>query len=91
MLILWGISVDRDYATIFRALKNGVLTTLWVTLVAFFLASALGLALALMRLSRSRVLREIATFYIEIVRGIPILVMLFYIAFVGAPWFVARL
>ena len=33
-------------------------------------------------------LREIATFYIEIVRGIPILVLLFYIAFVGAPWFV---
>lgn len=89
VLILWGISVDRDYTTIFWALKNGVLTTLWVTLVAFFLASAFGLMLALMRLSRFRVLREIATFYVEIVRGIPILVMLFYIAFVGAPWFVS--
>ncbi len=89
VLILWGISVDSDYSTIFWALKNGVLTTLWVTLVAFFLASAFGMVLALMRLSRFRVLREIATFYVEIVRGIPILVMLFYIAFVGAPWFVA--
>ncbi len=89
VLILWGISVDRDYTTIFWALNNGVLTTLWVTLVAFFLASAFGLLLALMRLSRFRILREIATFYIEIVRGIPILVMLFYIAFVGAPWMVS--
>jgi polar amino acid transport system permease protein len=88
VLILWGISVDKDYARIFRALSEGVLTTLWVTLVAFFLASILGLILALMRQSRLRVLREIATFYIEVVRGIPILVMLFYIAFVGAPWFV---
>ena len=88
VLILWGISADSDYATIFRALSTGVLTTLWVTLVAFFLASVLGLTLALMRQSGSRILREIATFYIEIVRGIPILVMLFYIAFVGAPWFV---
>ena len=89
VMILWGISVDNDYATIFRALSTGVLTTMWVTLVAFILASILGLCLAMMRQSRSRFLREIATFYIEIVRGIPILVMLFYIAFVGAPWFVS--
>ncbi len=89
VLVLWGISVDKAYSTIFWALKNGVVTTMWVTLIAFFLASALGLLLALMRLSRLRVLREIATFYVEIVRGIPILVMLFYIAFVGAPWFVS--
>ena len=32
-----------------------------------------------------RVLREVATFYVEIVRGIPMLVLLFYVAFVGAP------
>ena len=30
-------------------------------------------------------LREVATFYVEIVRGIPVLVLLFYVAFVGAP------
>jgi polar amino acid transport system permease protein len=35
------------------------------------------------------VLREAATFYVEIVRGIPVLVLLFYIAFVGAPQLVA--
>ena len=32
-----------------------------------------------------RVLREVATFYVEIIRGIPVLVLLFYVAFVGAP------
>jgi polar amino acid transport system permease protein len=41
-----------------------------------------------MRVSRIRAVREIASFYIEIVRGIPMLVILFYIAFVGAPWLV---
>ena len=34
-------------------------------------------------------LREVATFYVEIMRGIPILVLLFYVAFVGAPQLVA--
>jgi polar amino acid transport system permease protein len=38
-----------------------------------------------MRTSGQPVLVQIATFYTELVRGIPILVFLFYIAFVGAP------
>ena len=56
-----------------------------MTVVAFALAAALGLLVALGRASRYRVLREVATFYVEIVRGIPVLVLLFYVAFVGAP------
>ncbi len=85
LLTMWGIAADQGYAQIFRALAGGVATTLWVTLVAFALASGLGLLLALARTSRLRVLREISTFYVEIVRGIPMLVALFYVAFVGAP------
>ena len=85
VLTLWAIIADQGYAQIFRALSGGVATTLWVTLVAFALASGLGLLLALAKTSRFRVLREISTFYVEIVRGIPMLVALFYVAFVGAP------
>jgi polar amino acid transport system permease protein len=85
VLFAWLIASDGNYATIFTALRQGVVVTLWVSLVAFALAIALGLVIALGRLSRYRVLREIATFYVEVVRGIPVLVLLFYIAFVGAP------
>ena len=85
VLFLWQIIADDDYAVIFRALVSGLSVTLFVALVAFFFAPLLGLGVALVRLSRFRVLREIATFYIEIVRGVPMLVLLFYIAFVGAP------
>ena len=85
VLFFWLIVADSDYRIIFRALRQGVLVTLWVTIVAFALAAALGLVVALGRTSRFRVLREVATFYVEIVRGIPVLVLLFYVAFVGAP------
>jgi polar amino acid transport system permease protein len=85
VLFLWLIVADSDYRVIFLALRHGVLVTLWVTVTAFALAAALGLVVALARTSRFRVLREIATFYVEIVRGIPALVLLFYVAFVGAP------
>ena len=85
VLALWAIVSNGDYAHIFRALSDGVVTTLWVTIIAFILASVLGLGIALMRTSGQPVLVQIATFYTEFVRGIPILVFLFYVAFVGAP------
>lgn len=86
---LWAITSDGNYAPIFRALSGGIVTTLWVAIVAFALATVMGMAVALARTSGSRVLRELATFYVEIVRGIPVLVLLFYVAFVGAPALVA--
>jgi polar amino acid transport system permease protein len=89
VLFAWLIAADYEYRIIFAALRRGVLVTLWVTVVAFALAALLGLLVALGRLSRFRVLREVATFYVEIVRGIPVLVLLFYVAFVGAPQLVA--
>jgi polar amino acid transport system permease protein len=89
LLTLWAIIADQGYAEIFSVLYKGMLTTLWVTFVAFTLASVLGLVVALARTSGNPWLAQIATFYVEIIRGIPILVALFYIAFVGAPAMVA--
>lgn len=88
VLGLWLIIADEGYAQIFRALSAGVVTTLWVTLAAFMLAALLGLVVALARTSGIYLVRQVATFYVEIIRGIPILVFLFYVAFVGAPFLV---
>ena len=85
VVTLWAIVSDGSYRNIFVALTSGVWTTLWVTLVAFTLAMLLGLGVALMRTSGKPVLVQVATFYVEFIRGVPILVFLFYVAFVGAP------
>ena len=82
------IAFNGLYRQIFSAVSNGIWITIIVTLVGFVLASLLGLLLAVMALSNSLALRQIARFYVEVIRGIPILVLLFYIAFVGAPGFV---
>jgi polar amino acid transport system permease protein len=83
------ISTNEIYSQVFTIVLKGVGITIFVTLVAFAMASALGLAIALMALSRSRLLSQTARFYVEIIRGIPILVLLFWIAFAGVPVFVA--
>jgi polar amino acid transport system permease protein len=91
LLVVWLIVNDANYAEIVVVLSRGVGTTLWVTFVAFTLACMLGLIVAVARTSPFYLLRQVATFYIELIRGIPILVFLFYVAFVGTPWLVAAI
>ncbi|MBL8965388.1 MAG: amino acid ABC transporter permease [Spirochaetaceae bacterium] len=80
-----------DYRVILAATSRGLGVTLTVSLVAYAASLLLGLGLGLLRVSRSRPAREAATFYIELVRGLPMLVILYYIAFVGAPALAAGL
>jgi len=84
-----GIAASDLYSQVLSVVARGVLVTVFVTVAAFALASALGLGIALMGLSRSSWLRQSARFYVEIIRGVPILVLLFWIAFAGAPVLVA--
>lgn len=83
------IATSDLYAQVFATVAKGIGITVFVTVVAFVLASIIGLGVALMGLSGSPWLRQFARFYVEIIRGVPILVLLFWIAFAGAPAIVA--
>ncbi|AJG24415.1 ectoine/hydroxyectoine ABC transporter permease subunit EhuD [Cupriavidus basilensis] len=63
-------------------LLQGAVVTVEVTVLAFVLSSLLGLALALMKLSPARTLSWGASGAINVIRGLPIIVQLFYIYFV---------
>ncbi len=83
-----AIASSGLYAQVFSTVVKGIGVTVLVTVIGFTLASAIGLGVALMALSGSVWLRQVARFYVEIIRGLPIIVLLFWIAFVGAPGFV---
>lgn len=83
--LFYRVLADELYASVLHTLLRGLGITIFVTLVGFALASLIGLVLAAASLSRFVVLRQIARFYVEIVRGVPILVLLLYVAFVLAP------
>jgi len=85
VLAFWTIANNEDYRVIFAAVSKGIWTTIYVSVVAYALAIFGGLAWCLMRVSQSRVLREISSFFVEIIRGIPMLVLLYFLFFVGAP------
>lgn len=89
LIFLWKTTQNAEYSVILSAVAKGIKTTVWVSAVSYFFALLLGLLFGLMKTSSLRVIREAASFYIEIVRGIPMLVILYYIAFVGAPMLVS--
>ena len=62
-------------------IPDGILVTFQVTVLSMALAIVIGLLTGLGRLSKNRFINLIASLYVEIVRGIPLLVQLFYIYF----------
>ena len=60
---------------------QGVTVTIRLTFFSLLLSVVLGLVGAIARTSRSRILRGLATAYVEIIRGTPALLQLFIIYF----------
>ncbi|MBR8184874.1 amino acid ABC transporter permease [Burkholderia ambifaria] len=63
-------------------LLKGAVVTIEITFCSFVLSTVLGLLLALMRVSHNRVVSNTAATFINVIRGLPIIVQLFYIYFV---------
>jgi polar amino acid transport system permease protein len=86
-IVFFGITVflDENYQQAFDLITDGIITTIVISLGAYFIAILLGLVTGLMRVSSNVILNNIGTLYVELVRGIPMLVLIFFIAFVGVP------
>lgn len=65
-------------------MKAGLTVTIPLTIVSFICGLLLAIIVAVMRISRFRVLRGIAIFYVWLIRGTPLLVQL-YIIYYGLP------
>jgi polar amino acid transport system permease protein len=72
----------RDTVEFLPILMSGVALTIIVTIGSLLLSTVLGLIWALMRVSGIGVLSGISAGLINVIRGIPIIVLLFYLYFV---------
>lgn len=63
---------------------SGLWGTLWISAVTVLSGGLLGMAVALMRMSRSRLLSTAAKWYVELLRGTPILLQLYFF-WIGLP------
>lgn len=78
---LWQVLLDRD---LMRSVLTGLVATAYCALTSIVLSVLAGILLAALRLSEYRVLRAIVRIWVEIFRGLPLLLLIFFI-FLGAP------
>ncbi|MFN2487748.1 MAG: amino acid ABC transporter permease [Acidimicrobiia bacterium] len=76
---------DPSYRGARRAILPGLVITIRATLIAFVIALVIGLIASLGRIARNSVIRTLATTYIEFIRGVPMLVLIFVVALVIVP------
>ncbi len=75
-----GILLDSFW----KILVPGLTATIPLALISFAIALVIAVAVALVQIARIPVLRQLARFYIWIIRGTPLLIQL-YVVFYGLP------
>lgn len=76
--LLLVILVPNPFRRIVLFVRDGIGVTVMVTLMSFFLVLVFALIVALARLARNTLVRGVATVYVEVTRGIPLLVQLIF-------------
>lgn len=66
--------------------RNGLMMTLVTTVFAYLIALIFGLFLGVMRVSKNPILFHASTLYVELMRGVPMLVLIIWIGFVVVPF-----
>jgi polar amino acid transport system permease protein len=88
LIAIWAaitVTTKQNYKEAFNFILIGIQITITTTLWAYSIALVIGLVAGLGRISRNVFVRNLATLYVELIRGIPILVLIFYIALVAVP------
>ncbi len=82
-----AVEGPRDYLTLLPLLPKGILYTLAVTLMGSAAAILVGLLVGLGKLSRYRFVQVGVSIYTEILRGVPLLVLLYYVYYALGEFF----
>ena len=82
---LYLIAKSPSFSEAFSTIRAGIGVTLTITLISYSISLVIGLITGLGRVSKNIGSQNIATFYVETMRGIPMLVSIFFIALVLVP------
>ncbi len=91
ILLAYSFYVDETYNAVFAFLREGIFLTVRVTLIAYAIAITIGLTAGLGRVSKNPIIYNLATAYVQVMRGLPILVNILYVAFVLLPAVVTQI
>jgi polar amino acid transport system permease protein len=81
----WAVYAKENLREAYVFIISGIGVTIVTAIVSYLIAILIGLLVGLGRISRNVVANNVATFYVEFIRGVPMLVLIFFIALVGVP------
>ncbi|MDP6584913.1 MAG: amino acid ABC transporter permease [Anaerolineales bacterium] len=82
---VYSFITNELYQEVIKKLVVGIRLTLTVTIIAYIFAITIGLLTGLGQLSSNIIIRNAALLYVQVIRGVPIIVQIFYTAFVIVP------
>ncbi len=85
LFTVYLINTNPNFYDAFNFIKAGITVTIVTTLISYSIAIVLGLFTSLGRISKNIFWNNLTTLYVEVIRGIPMLVLIFFIALVGMP------
>jgi len=91
LVLLYNFVTNELYREVFETITVGIRLTILITISAYSIALFFGLLTALGQLSRNVLARNVALLYVQVVRGIPIIVQIFVVALVVVPLLVGLL
>ncbi len=86
LVTLFSILSSETYLSALKFIASGIRLTVFISVGAYIIALILGLIIGLGRVSKNPILYTLATLYVEVMRGVPLLVIIFYARFVIIPW-----
>lgn len=86
LITLYAILSSASYRSTLIFIAEGLGFTILLAITAYAVALVLGLIIGLGRVAKNPVSYTLATLYVEIFRGVPLLVIIFYARFVIIPW-----
>ena len=81
LIVFMIVFVAKPCAEIWSFIQDGIAVTLRISITSFFTILVVGMLGGLGRISGNRIVRGVSSLYVEVVRGIPLLVWLLYIWF----------
>jgi polar amino acid transport system permease protein len=82
---MFMILTSREWESAYEFIKTGLKLTIGISVISFLIALMFGLLAGLGQLSDNIIFRNISMLYVQVIRGIPIMVQLFIIAWVVMP------
>ncbi len=85
IFVLYGIFTSPILIEAWNFVVVGIGVTLQITIFSFLFSIIIGLIVALGRISKNIIIYNVTTLYVELFRGLPLLVIILIFAFVVTP------